>query len=125
MRIWHENLIPLLDRQRLLAQHREICAMRGNGWTKKHATVQYALDGSLLTLYFFHLVVMKEMVNRGYNVDNKWVDPCYRGKICPAADKEMLMNKYVFNLPNTYPEHNDEYFKECIENLRNKGFIIK
>lgn len=28
MRLWHEELIPLLPRQQLLGQHRECCAMR-------------------------------------------------------------------------------------------------
>lgn len=41
MRLWHEELIPLLPRQQLLGQHRECCAMRGNGWGKKHRVVDY------------------------------------------------------------------------------------
>ena len=39
MRLWHEELISKLPRQQLLGQHRECCALRGNGWGKKHATV--------------------------------------------------------------------------------------
>lgn len=35
MRLWHRDLLPLLDRQRLLAQHRECAALRGLGWGKK------------------------------------------------------------------------------------------
>lgn len=31
MRLWHEALITLLPRAQLLGQHREICALRGNG----------------------------------------------------------------------------------------------
>lgn len=31
MRLWHEELIPLLPRKQLLGQHRECCALRGNG----------------------------------------------------------------------------------------------
>ena len=41
MRLWHETLIPLLPRQQLLGQHREVAALRGKGWGKKHATVDY------------------------------------------------------------------------------------
>lgn len=37
MRLWHEELISKLPRQQLLGQHRECCALRGNGWGKKHA----------------------------------------------------------------------------------------
>ena len=39
MRLWHQDLIPKLPRPQLLGQHRECCALRGNGWGKKHATV--------------------------------------------------------------------------------------
>ncbi len=39
MRLWHETLISQLPRPQLLGQHRECCALRGNGWGRKHATV--------------------------------------------------------------------------------------
>lgn len=35
MRLWHEALISQLPRPQLLGQHRECCALRGNGWGKK------------------------------------------------------------------------------------------
>ena len=41
MRLWHETLISQLPRPQLLGQHRECCALRGNGWGRKHATVDY------------------------------------------------------------------------------------
>lgn len=43
MRLWHEALLPKLPRQQLLGQHREVAALRGAGWGKKHATVDYVL----------------------------------------------------------------------------------
>lgn len=52
MRLWHEELIPLLPRQQLLGQHRECCAMRGNGWGKKHRVVDYVFKHSLHDLEF-------------------------------------------------------------------------
>ena len=41
MRLWHQNLINRLPAQQLLGQHRECCALRGNGWGKKHSVVDY------------------------------------------------------------------------------------
>ena len=41
MRLWHQDLIAYLPYQQLLGQHREICAMRGKGWKRKHQTVDY------------------------------------------------------------------------------------
>lgn len=43
MRLWHQDLIAKLPRQQLLGQHRECCALRGKGWQRKHATVNYVL----------------------------------------------------------------------------------
>ena len=125
MRIWHEALLPLLDRQRLLAQHREICAMRGKGWSKKHSTVQYALNGSMLTLYTFHIKVMEEMLKRGYNVEEKWISPFYRGKLCKEVDMNILSEKYIYNEPYVYKEHTLSYLKECLDNLKNKNVDMK
>lgn len=51
MRLWHEELIPLLPRKQLLGQHRECCALRGNGWGRKHATVDYVFQHSPYKLY--------------------------------------------------------------------------
>ena len=51
MRLWHETLISDLPRQQLLGQHRECCALRGKGWDRPHATVQYVFDYSPYKLY--------------------------------------------------------------------------
>lgn len=71
MRLWHEELIPLLPRQQLLGQHRECCAMRGNGWGKKHRVVDYVFKHSLHDLELYHAKVMQEMFNRGYKVSSE------------------------------------------------------
>ncbi|HEL0091716.1 TPA: hypothetical protein TT920_002046, partial [Streptococcus equi subsp. zooepidemicus] len=54
MRLWHQDLISKLPRPQLLGQHRECCALRGNGWGKKHATVNYVFDYSPYRLYAYH-----------------------------------------------------------------------
>ena len=61
MRLWHEALLPKLPRQQLLGQHREVAALRGAGWGKKHATVDYVFAHSPYKLYQYHLLVMAEM----------------------------------------------------------------
>ncbi|MGC8073848.1 pyrimidine dimer DNA glycosylase/endonuclease V, partial [Salmonella enterica] len=61
MRLWHELLIPKLPRQQLLGQHRECCALRGHGWNKKHATVNYVFQHSPYKLYQYHMKVINEM----------------------------------------------------------------
>ena len=58
MRLWHEDLLGKLPRQRLLGQHRECCTLRGNRLGKKHATVNYVFDYSSYKLYLYHMKVM-------------------------------------------------------------------
>lgn len=120
MRLWHEKLIPLLPRQQLLGQHREIAALRGKGWGKKHATVDYVFTHPYYKLFQFHLLVMEEMERRGYTPDPLWYDPLYRGKM-------LLPMKVNEPLPVThplYPEHNDAYLEECLTNLAQKGVYL-
>ena len=121
MRLWHEKIIPLLPKNQLLGQHRECCALRGNGWKKKHKTVDYVFSYSPYLLFRYHLLVMEEMEKRGYNVSEEWKDKNYRGKI---AEKYMNLEEDVIEDP-IYKEHNNKYLDECIENLRNKGIQLK
>lgn len=120
MRLWHEDLIGKLPRQQLLGQHRECCALRGNGWGKKHATVNYVFSYSPYKLFQYHLFIMQEMEKRGYKVDKLWADPKYRGKTCERyTDLEEVERSFPI-----YEEHNEEYLKDCLENLREKGIVL-
>lgn len=137
MRLWHQFLLPYLPRQQLLGQHREICALRGNGWGKKHSVVNYVFEHSYHHLFVYHCLVMAEMEKRGYKPGEDWFDPLYRGKTLgrnapiPSFDAEkeplpktmcpLLIAKDV----PIYPEHDDAYLKECLENLKGKGIVIK
>lgn len=80
MRIWHQSIIPHLPLQWLLAQHREIAALRGKGWMKKHSEVNYVFHFSMERLVAFHHIVMEELMKRGIQVDRRWLDCNYRGK---------------------------------------------
>ena len=120
MRLWHQSLLSKLPRQQLLGQHRECCALRGNGWGKKHATVNYVFNYSPAKLVSYHLLVMNEMVNRGHLPNIEWYKLNYRGKSCKPYD---FINYYEVNTL-IYPEHNEEYFKECLDNLEGKGIRI-
>lgn len=120
MRLWHEQLISVLPRQQLLGQHRECCALRGNGWGKNHATVNYVFNYSPYKLFQYHTLVMNEMIFRGYTPSIQWRDPFYRGKNC-LAYKQLKEEKLEVPI---YPEHNNAYLSECILNLNQKGIFI-
>ena len=121
MRLWHEQMIPKLPKNQLLGQHRECCALRGNGWNKKHKTVDYVFLYSPYHLFCYHTLIMDEMNRRGYQVATEWRDKNYRGKIAESYDnlEEMEINTPI------YKEHNEAYLQECIENLRAKGIEIE
>lgn len=127
MRLWHEALIPYLPNQQLLGQHRECCALRGKGWGRKHSTVDYVFTHPIEWLYIYHVKVMDEMTKRGYNVNPAWYSPFYRGKnsepLTVLTDWHSSFRKLAPGV-NTYPEHDDKYLKECLENLWGKGVEI-
>lgn len=133
MRLWHQKLIPYLPRQQLLGQHRECCALRGKGWGRKHATVDYVFTHSPSKLVAYHWLIMREMKNRGYKPDETWADPYYRGKILgydqEFADIYIARVEYDMAIIEKlnyiiYDEHNKEYLEECLDNLKSKGIEI-
>jgi uncharacterized protein (TIGR02328 family) len=126
MRLWHQDLIPYLPRQQLLGQHRECAALRGNGWGKKHAIVDYVFKYHPSHLIAYHFLIMNEMQRRGYKVDKNWYLTYYRGKSCDGwihTCKTAVTTMVEYNY-KIYPEHDDKYLQECLLNLKNKNIII-
>ncbi|KRL97667.1 TIGR02328 family protein [Liquorilactobacillus satsumensis] len=120
MRLWHQSLISSLPRQQLLGQHREVAALRGNGWGRPHATVNYVFQYSPYKLYQFHLIVLNEMLRRGYHPNQTWFTAEYRGTSCSAYSQ---LQAVALTSP-IYPEHNAAYLKECLDNLAAKGITL-
>ena len=128
MRLWHQFLIPYLDRQRLLSQHRECAALRGKGWGKKHSVVDYVFTHGTEYLVAYHYLVMDEMKRRGYRPDETWRHPHWRGSVLGNeegwADADFVDDQYCYAAHKggiIYPEHNDEYLRECINLLKEKS----
>lgn len=119
MRLWHKDLISRLPRKQLIGQHRECCALRGKGWGKKHSVVNYVFVHEYGMLFNYHQLVMNEMLNRGYYVSEEWFNPCYRGKLI-GVDNTSFTKLCAKN----YSEHNPEYLKECLDNLKSKGIYL-
>jgi uncharacterized protein (TIGR02328 family) len=118
MRLWHMDLIPYLPRLQLLGQHRECCALRGNGWGRPHSTVKYAYNYPFCYLFEYHKKVMSEMRFRGYNPNELWEDPFYRGRNClPLKQWEW---KGIKSRSELYKEHDDMYLDNCVRNLLEK-----
>lgn len=120
MRLWHQNLISWLPRQQLLGQHRELAALRGRGWGKAHATVNYVFQYSPYKLYQFHLLVLAEMQRRNCHPNMHWYDPYYRGQYCSPY---LQLSVYSWTNP-LYPEHDHDYLQICLVNLKRKGIEL-
>ena len=127
MRLWHQSLIKHLPRQQLLGQHRECCALRGKGWGRNHSVVNYVFEHDPAYLVAYHYLIMDEMERRGYHPDSIWRNTFWRGSTL-GYDEFWALGSTVQNLLTDncmlYSEHNDEYFQECIENLKGKGIEI-
>ena len=135
MRLWHQSLIPFLDRQHLLGQHRECCALRGAGWGRPHAIVNYVFNYAPDYLFAYHCIVMTEMEARGYHPDPIWKRATWRGNTIgednwmrgldePGANPplwSMLIAATCLTNEPLYKEHNEEYLRECVELLKSKN----
>lgn len=66
-------LNSLISKTTTIRQHHECCALRGNGWEKKHQTVHYVFEHSPYDLFAYHLLVMNEMQNQSL--------PRYKGMV--------------------------------------------
>lgn len=118
MRLWHYKMIPNLPDAQLRGQHREICALRGNGWGKKHSTVDYVFEYSSAVLFYYHFLVMLELSERGVRIAPEWWKPAYRGRNCePWADVGIIPVQ-------NYAEHDTLYLAECILNLLGKNKVL-
>lgn len=130
MRLWHQKLIQHLPRQQLLGQHRECCALRGNGWGRKHSVVDYVFTHKPERLVAYHNLIMDEMERRGYHPDSIWRCANWRGKTIQEyhnwCSESLAYELYLAATAGgrLYPEHNDTYLQECLDNLASKGIEI-
>lgn len=130
MRLWHQKLLPYLPRQQLLGQHRECAALRGAGWGRPHSVVNYVFRYDPARLVAYHYLVIDEMRRRGYKPDSNWYKYNWRGST--LGEQEWCDRNDCFRLWENaqegamiYPEHNDEYLRECLDNLKGKGIEIE
>ena len=114
LRVWHWELIPVLPRQQLLGQWRELCLIARNlseRGTPNHILVNPVKDYPLKHLDSYANLVYHEMRDRGYFTD--WHNYSkYRGKqvLDCSLEKEALFPGW----------HNDRYYWQCYHNLQEK-----
>lgn len=126
MRLWHQSLLSKLPQKQLCGQWRECAALLGNGWGKKHSVVNYVFDHSESFLVAYSILVFFEMKRRGYNPNPKMMrNQLLKRYSEEEVDKFIVLGKDISRRGLIiYKEHDNNYLKECILNLKNKGIVI-
>ena len=127
MRLWHYKLIPVLPRQQLLGQWRELCAITKEiaiNKTPNHPLVNKVTGYPAWMYYCYITKVENEFKKRGYHILNGSKYAIYDNSMLAEengyfADDDM----FDFNLykDNPFPGwHNDRYLLQCYFNLEEK-----
>lgn len=126
MRLWHQSLLSKLPQKQLCGQWRECAALLGNGWGKKHSVVNYVFDHSESFLVAYSILVFFDMKRRGYNPNPKMMrNQLLKRYSEEEVDKFIVLGKDISRRGLIiYKEHDNNYLKECILNLKNKGIVI-
>lgn len=126
MRLWHQSLLSKLPQKQLCGQWRECAALLGNGWGKKHSVVNYVFDHSESFLVAYSILVFFEMKRRRYNPNPKMMrNQLLKRYSEEEVDKFIVLGKDISRRGLIiYKEHDNNYLKECILNLKNKGIVI-
>lgn len=114
MRLWHKDFIPVLPREQLIAQWREISAIAGSiqkKGTPNHILVNFVLDYDYDHFISYAAGVRSEMTKRGYRTMNSVWDKITSLK----SDWNQLPHEEIYKY-----KMNPEYLKICYWNLREK-----
>jgi uncharacterized protein (TIGR02328 family) len=116
LRLWHKDLIPVLPRNRLVAQWRELALIRSSILrigTPNHILVNKVCDYPFSHFYSYAILIRDEMHRRGYvtkiDVERRILAP-WNEEPTEGVGLEQLYEQW----------HNDRYFLQCYYNLQEK-----
>lgn len=115
MRLWHKDLIPVLPREQLVAQWRELSSIAGaiqkNG-TPNHILVNFVTEYPMNHFISYACYIREEMTKRGYRtMDSVWK------KIIAVTNGDYN----ILPIDEIYPNKMDEtYLTICYYNLLEK-----
>lgn len=124
MRLWHYKLLDCLDDFHIVAQYRELLAIKRaidkNG-TPNHRLVNKVLDYSLLDFKIYAMKVEEELEKRDITFNKSKIDEIMTwqiDKFKTTSDNKSLYDGW----------HNNRYLKQCYFNLQEKfdcGIVSK
>lgn len=119
MRLWHSALIPVLPRQQLMGQWRELNSIFRN--QKRHVLINFVYENRKEDLLIYSSKVVHEMIQRYYkvnlfNLNNYFFEDCAHLGLKDMEDIYMSFDKYeIFPKKMTY-----RYLVQCYFNLQEK-----
>lgn len=116
MRLWHKELIPLLPREQLVSQWRELSAIATSIRTKdtpNHILVNEVMNYPFSHFYTYAELIRVEMDDRGYITRNSvWENIV---SVVPIASRNTIPFRAVYE-----DWHNKDYLTICYYNLYEK-----
>ena len=117
MRLWDFRLLPFLDDFHIVAQWRELLAIKGaidkNG-TPNHRLVNKVLDYNIQEFKNYTALVVSELKKRKIKyLEQKWAE--IRDWDCQRFNNEKYFGAKLY--PNW---HNGRYLKQCYYNIQEK-----
>lgn len=109
MRLWHYKLIPVLPKQQLLGQWRELNSIFKN--QNRHILINFVYEHEKGELFTYSMLVIEEMSKRKYKVD------------LTNFDNYFFDEQVDYGIPKEYmfeDKMNKEYLKICYYNLLEK-----
>lgn len=118
IRLWHYKLLPCLDDFHIVAQYRELLAIKGaidkNG-TPNHRLVNKVLDYPITEFKKYFVLVVDELKKRDIKYNHNKVLEVYNWHSDAFNNKNNEWHK------NPYPNwHNDRYLRQNFYNLDEK-----
>lgn len=110
MRLWHTELIPVLPRQQLLGQWRELNSIYKK--QDKHILINFVYEYSKDDLLFYSVLVIQEMRFRGYKIKLDNFQEYFK-------EYQQLLYKSISS-PPFQNKMTDRYLKQCLYNLQEK-----
>lgn len=118
MRLWSYQLLPLLDDFHIVAQWRELLAIKGaidkNG-TPNHRLVNKVLDYNVQEFANYTALVVSQLKQRNIKfLNSKWEE-------IRDWESEYFNNERYYGNPLYEDWHNDRYLTQCYFNLQEKA----
>lgn len=118
MRLWHYKLLPTLDDFHIIAQYRELLAIKGaidkNG-TPNHRLVNKVLDYSIAEFKYYFYLVVYQLKARNIKFNNKKVL-----EVSNWESDKFARTEWKDDLPPFIGWHTNRYLTQCYYNLEEK-----